>query len=97
MTIDYKIVTFKFDYQPADKNPSHLLVILIINAGGDLFDAITVAQKFSEEKAALMINHLVSALAYLHNLNIVHRDVKPENLLVEFDGENHFEKLQPVD
>lgn len=51
-------------------------------AGGDLFDVITVAQKFSEEQAALMVKHLVSALAYLHNLNIVHRDVKPENLLV---------------
>ncbi|CAH0558926.1 unnamed protein product [Brassicogethes aeneus] len=54
--------------------------------GGDLFDAITVAQKFSEEQAALMIDHLVSALAYLHSLNIVHRDVKPENLLVELEN-----------
>lgn len=50
--------------------------------GGDLFDAISVAQKFSEDQASLMIAHLTSALAYLHNLNIVHRDVKPENLLV---------------
>lgn len=62
---------------------------LIINktkkTGGDLFDAITVAQKFSEDQAALMISHLVSALAYLHNMNIVHRDVKPENLLVKLN------------
>ncbi|GJQ87040.1 hypothetical protein Trydic_g12620 [Trypoxylus dichotomus] len=55
--------------------------------GGDLFDAITVAQKFSEDQAALMITHLTSALAYLHNLNIVHRDVKPENLLVDMAGD----------
>ncbi|VEN42549.1 unnamed protein product [Callosobruchus maculatus] len=55
--------------------------------GGDLFDTIAVAQKFSEEQAALMINNLASALAYLHSMNIVHRDVKPENLLVELEGD----------
>ncbi|KAF2902983.1 hypothetical protein ILUMI_03210 [Ignelater luminosus] len=60
-----------------------LYLVCELVKGGDLFDAITVAQKFSEDQAALMITHLTSALAYLHNLNIVHRDVKPENLLVD--------------
>ncbi|CAG9835704.1 unnamed protein product [Diabrotica balteata] len=62
--------------------------------GGDLFDQITIAQKYSEEQAALMINNLVSALAYLHSLNIVHRDVKPENLLVELDDDNRVKLLK---
>lgn len=66
---------------------SNLYLVCEYVAGGDLFDSITVAQKFSEPQAALMINHLISALAYLHKLNIVHRDVKPENLLVELDGD----------
>ncbi|KAJ8940009.1 hypothetical protein NQ318_011953 [Aromia moschata] len=71
----------------AEQDLKHMLYLVCeYITGGDLFDAITVAQKFSEEQASLMINHLVSALAYLHNLNIVHRDVKPENLLVELDG-----------
>lgn len=60
-----------------------LYLVVELVRGGDLFDAITIANKFSEQQAALMIQHLCSALAYLHGLNIVHRDVKPENLLVE--------------
>jgi len=51
-----------------------------------LFDAIAAATKFSEAEASVMIGHLTSALAYLHSHHIVHRDVKPENLLVEMDG-----------
>lgn len=70
------------------------IFLLFFSTGGDLFDAITVAQKFSEEQSALMIKHLISALAYLHNLNIVHRDVKPENLLVEFDSDNRIRLLK---
>ncbi|KAK5650851.1 hypothetical protein RI129_001880 [Pyrocoelia pectoralis] len=68
-----------------DTKPMLYLVCELVK-GGDLFDVITMAQKFSEEQAALMITHLTSALAYLHNLNIVHRDVKPENLLVDMEA-----------
>lgn len=60
--------------------------MLFLYQGGDLFDAIAAATKFSESEASVMIGHLTSALAYLHSHHIVHRDVKPENLLVEMDG-----------
>jgi len=50
--------------------------------GGDLFDAIAAAGKFSEPEAKRMTQDLASALTYLHSLSIVHRDVKPENLFV---------------
>ena len=50
--------------------------------GGDLFDAITTATKYTERDASGMLYNLMSAIKYLHSLNIVHRDIKPENLLV---------------
>ncbi|XP_045466039.1 serine/threonine-protein kinase GL21140 [Harmonia axyridis] len=81
----------------SDQDTKNLLFLVCEYVqGGDLFDAIALAQKFSEEQAALLVNHLVLALAYLHSLNIVHRDVKPENLLVEFEN-NRIRTLKLAD
>ncbi|XP_033176573.1 serine/threonine-protein kinase GD17699 isoform X3 [Bombus impatiens] len=73
-----------------------LFLVMELVKGGDLFDAIAAATKFSESEASVMIGHLTSALAYLHSHQIVHRDVKPENLLVEMDG-NHVRCLKLCD
>lgn len=68
-------------YDVIDAN-SILCLVLELVEGGDLFDAIAAAGKFSELEAKRMTSDLASALTYLHSLNIVHRDVKPENLFV---------------
>ena len=49
-----------------------------------MFDAISAATKYSEPEAAEMVNDLMQAVAYLHRHNLVHRDIKLENLMVAF-------------
>lgn len=60
--------------------------MVILLQGGDLFDAITSTNKYTERDASGMLYNLASAIKYLHSLNIVHRDIKPENLLVSGDS-----------
>lgn len=60
----------------------HLLLVMEYAPGQELFDAIITNGKFSESNAREIIAQLVSALRYCHERDIVHRDVKPENILL---------------
>ena len=54
-------------------------------AGGDLRQSLKSApgHRLSEEEARAVGLQLLSALAYLHGKGIIHRDVKPENILID--------------
>jgi len=55
-------------------------------AGGSLTDMIK-KKKFSLRDAALVIERLASALDHAHSQGIIHRDIKPDNVL--FDTSNN--------
>ncbi|KAJ3614315.1 hypothetical protein NHX12_017889 [Muraenolepis orangiensis] len=62
--------------------PTKLYLVMELVKGGDLYNTMTPAVKFTERDASGMVYNLARALNYLHRRSIVHRDVKPENLLV---------------
>jgi len=51
--------------------------------GGDLFDRIEQQGPFNEADAGPLIYQVASAVSHLHSNGIVHRDIKPDNLVFE--------------
>ncbi|XP_043817038.1 serine/threonine-protein kinase SRK2A isoform X2 [Manihot esculenta] len=63
--------------------PTHLAIVMEYAAGGELFERICNAGRFSEDEARYFFQQLISGVSYCHSLQICHRDLKLENTLLD--------------
>ncbi|KAI9310888.1 kinase-like domain-containing protein [Dichotomocladium elegans] len=61
----------------------YFAVVLEYAPGGELFEHIRARQMLPEEEAQPLFAQLVSSVKYMHQKQIVHRDLKLENLLLD--------------
>ncbi|KAL7750248.1 hypothetical protein RI367_004421 [Sorochytrium milnesiophthora] len=63
--------------------PKELYLILEYVPGGEIFDFLVSKGRMKEKDARKYFRQIVSAVDYCHNLRIIHRDLKAENLLLD--------------
>ncbi|CAD8134349.1 unnamed protein product [Paramecium octaurelia] len=64
----------------------YIAFVLEYCAGGELFYHLRKLKKLNEQDAKYYFVEICIGMAYLHSQNIVYRDIKPENILLDLQG-----------
>lgn len=72
-------------YDFGEQRPWYYLVMPYVE-GGTLRDYLFKRERLTLEEAGIFLDQIASALQYAHDHGVVHRDVKPSNILLRPDG-----------
>ena len=68
------------------QTPNNVFMVMEYMIGGDLKSLLGMYGCFPEHQAVFYLASMVLALQYLHKRGIVHRDIKPDNMLLSASG-----------
>ncbi|KAG8834882.1 Serine/threonine-protein kinase [Serendipita sp. 399] len=68
------------------QDPAYLYLVMEFLPGGDLMTMLIKYDTFSEDVTRFYMAECVLAIEAVHNLGFIHRDIKPDNILIDKDG-----------
>ncbi|CAK1364859.1 unnamed protein product [Cercospora beticola] len=68
------------------QDSKNLYMVMDFIEGGELFSLLRKSQRFPNPVAKFYAAEVTLALEYLHSMDIIYRDLKPENLLLDRHG-----------
>lgn len=76
------IVKLHYAFQDATK----LYLVLDFLSGGEVFYHLSQVGNFTEHRSKFYTAQIATALGHIHELKIIYRDLKPENCVLDKDG-----------
>jgi len=76
------VVRLYYSFQDA----LYLYLIMEYVPGGDLMTLLMKTEKFTESVARFFIAEICLAVDSIHQLDYIHRDIKPDNILIDKKG-----------
>lgn len=73
------------------EDSKNIYVVSELAQGGELFDRLSQVNRFTEGQAADIIHQIMLGLNYMHLQQVVHRDVKPQNILLVSPDKSTFD------
>lgn len=64
----------------------HYLFVMELCAGNDLLSYVRKRKKLNETVAVYFFKQIVEGIGYIHSKNVVHRDIKLDNILLDSKG-----------
>ena len=64
----------------------HFLFVMELCAGGDLLSYVRKRRKLAETVAKYFFKQIIEGIGYIHSKNILHRDIKLDNILLDDKG-----------
>ena len=68
------------------ESEKHLLYVEELCVGGDLLTYVRKRRKLKEKVAKFVFKQILDGLYYLQSKNILHRDIKLDNILINSEG-----------
>merc|ERR1719160_2355677 len=78
------------------EDDNSFFVVMPICEGGELFNFLVTEAEVPESECKRIIREILQAVGHLHDNNLIHRDVKPENILFDITKDMGYESPKTV-